>query len=161
MRCYHLNNMYLSSIQQGIQSAHAQMELFVKYPSNTPQGAFLFDWATNHKTMIVLNGGFLSDMQEALEFLNNPSNPYPFAEFYESQEAMGGMLTNIAIVLPEKIYTTAEFMRKRYIDGNLNVNSDLHITVSDMVEETLAGFGEFSDFEMELCNFMNGFRLAN
>ena len=111
--------------------------------------------------MIVLNGGFLSDMQEALEFLNNPENPYPVAEFYESQEAMGGMLTNIAIVLPEKIYKTAEFMRKRYIDGNLNTDPKLHITVVDEVEEILAGFGEFTTYELELCSFMNQFRMAS
>jgi hypothetical protein len=136
------------------------MELFVKYTSDSPQERMLYDWATNHKTMIVLNGGFLSDMQEALGFFERPENPYPMATFYESEEALGGILTNIAIVLPEKIYKTSEFIRKRYIDGNLNVDPKLHITVVDTVEETLAGFGEFSQFEIELCSFMNNFRMA-
>jgi hypothetical protein len=156
------------------------MELFVKYkpvdqehfpvddfsPDNNyekfmEKSDMLYEWGTLHKTMIVLNGGFLSDMQEALEFLNTPENPYPVAEFYESQEAMGGMLTNIAIVLPEKIYKSAEFMRKKWIDGNLNTDPKLHITVVDEVEEILAGFGEFSTYELELCAFMNQFRMAS
>ena len=171
----------MSSIQQGIQSAHAQMELFVKYKEqdlydyasstgeNPPEHVvkastkanMLYDWAKHHKTMIVLNGGYLSTMKEALIFLDVTENPYPFAEFYESEEAMGGMLTNIAIVLPEKIYQTSEFMRKRMIDNRLNVDTKLPIETSDEVEETMASFGVFSDYEIELCSFMNNFVLAN
>jgi hypothetical protein len=63
--------------------------------------------------------------------------------------------------LPEKIYKSAEFMRKKWIDGNLNTDPKLHITVVDEVEEILAGFGEFSTYELELCAFMNQFRMAS
>lgn len=161
MRCYHLSNMYLSSIQHGIQSAHSQMKLFIKYSKESTKGEILYDWATNHKTMIVLNGGFLSDMQETLEFFNNPENPYPFSVFYESNEAMGGLLTNIAIVLPEKIYTTAEFMRKKYIDVNLKFDEKLNSTSVYQINKILDDFGQFSTYELELCDFMNKFRIAS
>lgn len=161
MRCYHLCNMYLSSIQQGIQSAHSQMELFVKYRKNSAQKEKLYNWAENHKTMIVLNGGYMETMNSALDFFKNEENPYPYAYFKESPEALGGILTNIAIVLPEKIYVTSELMRKKLIDINLDVDTRLPMELVDETEETLAIFGEFSNFEIELCSFMNNFRLAN
>ena len=113
MRCYHFGNMYLSSIQQGIQAAHAQMELFVKYnpalmkPAQRDVCNNLYEWATEHKTMICLNAGFNSEMLNIKEFLESEDNPYPWAAFYESEEAMGGLLTNIAIVLPEEVYSVS------------------------------------------------------
>ena len=71
MRCYTFGNFYFSSIQQGIQAAHSQMELFNKYiPHNfndnrvadIPQIDMLWDWSNNHKTTICLNGGMTSDL---------------------------------------------------------------------------------------------------
>ena len=161
MRCYHLCNMYLSSIQQGVQSAHAQMELFVKYQEDSTKKSILFDWAENHKTMIVLNGGFLSDMKESINFFRENDNPNPFAVFHESEEALGGILTNIAIVLPEKIYKTSELIRKKLLDENLNSNHCLNIVDEVNLKKTMDSFGKFSEFEIELCSFMNNFRLAN
>lgn len=161
MRCYHLSNMYLSSIQHGVQSAHAQMELFVKYKSPGKKNSFLFDWAENHKTMIVLNGGYLSSMNEALEFFSQPDNPYPFVQFYESDEALGGILTNIAIVLPEKIYKTAELRRKRLINDNNTITDRLDPETYNEINELITSFDVFSKFESELCSFMNNFGLAN
>ena len=161
MRCYHLSNMYLSSIQAGIQSSHAQMELFVKYQEDDDQKAQLYDWAKNHKTMIVLNGGYLSTMQEALKFLDNSSNPYPWSTFYESEEAMGGMLTNIAIVLPEKIYETATLIRRRQLTPNLTIVDGQDSEVIFAIADQRKAYGEFSEFEVELCNFLNKFGLAS
>jgi len=102
--------MYLSSIQVGIQSAHAQMEMFVKYNETCEDKKArddLYYWANDHKTMICLNAGFNSEMLSLEEFLKSKDNPYPWAAFRESEEAMGGMLTNIAIVLPEEIYSVS------------------------------------------------------
>lgn len=158
MRCYHLCNMYLSSIQQGIQSAHAQMELFNKYvPANHNRGSEnctpdkynqAFDWSINHKTMIVLNGGYLKTMENALELLTQYDNPYPFAPFYESKEALGGILTNIAIVLPEKIYSTIPCIR---------------FLPEGIVDFSDAPYGEyhFTGFEKELMVLLKGFKLAS
>ena len=72
LRCYHFGNMYLSSIQQGIRAAHAQMAMFVKYDKaeavhldNIDEYAptvdeklfidstkMLYNWGENHQTMI-------------------------------------------------------------------------------------------------------------
>ena len=128
MRCYHLCNMYLAGIHAGIQSAHAQMELFVKYkfPSindsvnndkimdylskeivcATRSAKMLYEWAENYKTTICLNGGYQSVLEEFYDFLliNEGNNRYPFSMFRESKDALNGVLTNVAIVLPDYIY---------------------------------------------------------
>jgi len=152
--------MYLSPIQQGIQSAHSQMELFVKYDKKSKKGSALFDWATNHKTMIVLNGGFLYDMEAALNFFDQPNNPYPYSEFYESKEALGGILTNIAIVLPEKSYKLSEFLRNKMVGTDLTINDSLPAETYSKIKQTLDDFGKYSPFEIDLAVYMNQFRLA-
>ena len=161
MRCYHLSNMYLSSIQAGLQSAHSQMELFVKYSGGTPKGVQLYEWALNHKTMIILNGGFLSTMKEVLEFLDSEDNPYPWSVFYESEEAMGGMLTNIAIVLPEKIYETADLIRRRQIVPTLHILPGQDEETILKVVDQMKVYGRFSEFEIKMCNRLNNFGLAS
>lgn len=121
-RCYHFGNFYMSSIQQGIQAAHAQMELFNKYSchrfndnmiDDTPAPDMLYEWSNKWKTMICLNGGMNCDLQDIMEEICTTDNPYPFSMFYESQEALGGILTNIAVVLPHRIFDTAEKIRSR------------------------------------------------
>lgn len=153
MRCYHFGNMYLSSIQQGIQAAHAQAELFVKYYETTycdfdgSQKQFishfskrkaLYHWAANHKTIICLNAGMDTHMQELYRLLSSKENPYPWAPFFESTEAMGGMMTNIAVILHEDLYNT----------------TDEHFTNHTPKELGL------TKFDVELINFKNRCRLA-
>lgn len=153
--------MYMSSIQQGIQSAHAQMELFVKYQTLTNQKSMLYDWATNHKTMIILNGGFLKDMVDTYSFFDSDENPYPYVKFHESDDALGGILTNIAIVLPEKSYKLSELIRNRMVDAQLNIDPKLPEEVAADLRAILQGYGEYSHYEIELATLMNKFRLAN
>lgn len=128
-RCYHFGNFYLSSIQQGIQSAHAQMELFNKYcphiyndnqVEDQPAIDMLFTWSNKHKTMICLSGGDLNYMTEIKNTICVEDNIYPHTTFNESEEALGGILTNIAIVLPLRIFGAAEQIRsgKLVIIGN-------------------------------------------
>jgi hypothetical protein len=112
LRCYHFCNVYLSSIQHGIQSAHAQTEMFVKYNTRSKQKTKLFQWAMLHKTMICLNGGNNQDMLSIFNMLDGSDNPYPWACFYEDDESLNGLLTNIAIVVPFDVYNTAEELRK-------------------------------------------------
>jgi len=123
----------MSSIQQGIQAAHAQTRMALKYPQmdlreiciangrnpepyeiklkNTTD--MYFDWAQNHETMICLSGGMDINLQEIKQLMAQPENTYPWAYFNEAQEAMAGMLTNVAIVLPEHIYEAAANIRAR------------------------------------------------
>lgn len=110
MRAYFFGNMYLSSIQQGIQAAHVTAELFMK--SHSEEGnMFLLDWANNHKTMILLNAGYSEELRRLIEFFDSQDNPYPWASFNEGQDALDGALTCVGIVVPESIYRFAELLR--------------------------------------------------
>jgi hypothetical protein len=108
-RAYFFGQMYLSSIQQGIQALHVTAELFVKY--RTLHGNYattmLYDWALNHKTAILLNGGDAYGLLEWKCFLDVPANPFPHAYFEESAGALNKCLTSVGIVLPEYMYDTA------------------------------------------------------
>ena len=177
MRCYHFGNMYLSSIQQGIQSAHGQMELFNKYVPQTDEDAVpdelftqLFDWSQNHKTMICLNAGDLYSMNEVYNFVNNSNNPYPYAKFNESADAMDGLMTNIAMVLPPKIYEVSKLLRSRSIrfsnpmkhimkPGTNNNNPETKDMVFHIVEltETLNSFETEGILAMDIFKDLKDF----
>lgn len=113
MRCYHLNNFYLAGIHAGIQSAHAQHEMAIKYlapyrSSGYEEAALSYmEWAEQHKTIIVLNGGMEIQLKSMLELLDSEPHHYAYAPFCESKEALNGALTNIALVLPERMYKFA------------------------------------------------------
>lgn len=170
MRCYHFGNFYLSSIQQGIQAAHAQMELFIKYKeidlyeyglsagNNPPvhiceaaeKADMLFDWAKNHKTMVCLNGGALQDLKNIEELMESLENKYPWSTFYEDEYSLGAILTNVAIVLPEEIYENAAKIR----------NKEYTLQDNKVWDE----FGKFvinlSVFDVKLIELLNSCQLA-
>ena len=56
MRFYAVGNMYLSSIQQGIQAAHCVAEMLDRHCSSVHQFE-VKEWTREHKTIICLNGG--------------------------------------------------------------------------------------------------------
>lgn len=178
MRAYFFGNMYLSSIQQGIQTAHVTAEMFCKYPNTewTASGSpnqHLHSWANDHKTMILLNGGYLETMEDLWRFFDKDENPYPYAKFHEGLDSLGGVLTSVGIVLPEKIYLTAAAIRRErprrgeksiadliqengaWVVGTNNV--DGFVLKLDEEFRTL----EFSKWEFDLMNRLNGFGLAS
>lgn len=111
MRAYFFGNMYLSSIQQGIQAAHVVHELFISYPQNE----MLWEWANTHKTMVLLNGGFSSNLRTILSTLRQQRTEYPYAAFQEEDDALDGALTCVGVILPEKFYMTASDIRDQKI----------------------------------------------
>ena len=102
MRGYFLTNMYLSSIQHGIQAAHCLQEINNQFPDN----AILKDWAENHKTMYVLNGGTSEQMHGMMYLFKHKSNTLPWATF--SEPSLDNALTCIGIIVPEYIYDRTE-----------------------------------------------------
>ena len=170
MRCYHFGNYYMSSIQQGIQAAHAQMELFVKYKeidlyeyslsagNNHPihiyeaaeKADMLFDWAKYHKTMVCLNGGALQDLKNIGELMKDSENKYPWSTFYEDEYSLGGILTNVAIVLPEKIYDTATKIRI----------GELTLQDNDVYDSFDNFYIHLTDFEVKLIELLNSCQLS-
>lgn len=124
MRAYFFGNMYLSSIQQGIQAKHVGDEMDLKYfpmPTEvgeccfhaTQQTVTLADWKKNHKTVVLLNAGYSSTIRDIQAFMMDNDNHYPWAVFHEGDDALDGALTGLGIILPEKIYEAARLVRQR------------------------------------------------
>ena len=92
--------MYLSSIQQGIQAFHCLGEMI---RDRGAEVAMVDEWLHNHKTLICLNGGNNKSLTEFYDMIvDNPL--YPVAKFHEDEQSMGGMLTCVGIIVPERIY---------------------------------------------------------
>ena len=154
LRAYFFNNMYLQGAHSGIQSQHTTTEMFVKYQwvdsgaiqeylINESDTELLYDWAQNHKTTIVLNGGMSGDLQALVELFESNENPYTWAFFKETEYALNGALTNVGIILPEKIY---------------NYDKDV------AAKEESEGWGaipELTGYEMKIVEALRGKRLMS
>lgn len=106
--------MYLSPIQQGIQTAHAVHDMFVKYGSGMFQSdirgvsyGLLTDWAESHKTIIVLNGGNSLILEQSYDRIAKAADKvgFPYVKFHEDDQSLNGALTCVGVVLPESVYT--------------------------------------------------------
>jgi hypothetical protein len=105
-RLYTFINYYLSSIQQGIQTAHIIPELFLANPDGAPH-ATLVDWAQNHKTIVVLNGGNRAEIEAGFRALwlgEERLQRLPFGYFEEDEPSLGGIMTGFGVILPKAIY---------------------------------------------------------
>ena len=112
MRFYAFCNYYLSSLQQGLQAAHVLTEMSMKARLKGGQYWRHYDnWASDHKTIILLNGGNDKDLRELLTFFNM-SNPYLYGSFCEDQQSLNGAMTCVGIILPENIYETVAAIRR-------------------------------------------------
>ena len=99
MRFYSAGNMYLSSIQQGIQAAHCVGEMSKLILGNV----MVSKWLHEHKTLICVNGGNNESLTQFYDLVKD--NPwYPVAKFHEDEASMAGMLTSVGIIIPEKMY---------------------------------------------------------
>lgn len=157
--------MYLSSLQVGLQTAHVTAEMAAKYLSDNEEGPgnMFYNWAEQHKTMILLNGGYAENLHDLYDFFSTEKNPYPFAKFHESKAAMDGMLTSVGIVLPEKIYEGAAAMRKikrLRMDDNARLAWDLQQVLTIRIDGILQNV-DYTNFEVELMERLSTFRLAS
>lgn len=118
LRCYTFTLYQLSSIQQGIQAGHAAVEMGVKAYHRLTQDRrndhfnVYHEWASLHKTMVLLNGGDHFELTGFLEFMGKPDNMLVWSPFYESYASLDGILTSIAVIVPERIFKKAEGVRK-------------------------------------------------
>ena len=112
MRFYSFTNYYLSSIQIGIQTAHALGEMVAKYQIlSNGASKVCYEWLHNHKTMVLLNGGNSQDLRDLWTLLSDERNTFfPVSKFSEDEQSLDGALTCIAIVLPEELYS-AEWIK--------------------------------------------------
>lgn len=171
LRMYSFTNFYLSSIQQGIQTGHAAVELFVKYSLygkttadiiGEQQRETLYDWATNWKTFICLNGGDAAGVEEMFDFLNDQRHAFPFAPFLESEQALDGVMTTVTVILPARIFDTAALMRRRELPPGVSYTFDR------LLDEHRFAFDDddgmrvetFTLWEYELMTRLNQYSLA-
>lgn len=110
-RGYFFTNMYLSSIQCGIQSAHAIHSMYSKYRNSPRQIKTLNQWADYDPTMIVLNGGSSEDLWSLYQTINQTR--YPKVLWTESEAALNSATTCVGIVVPDIIYKPASELRRR------------------------------------------------
>lgn len=107
IRLYSVVNQYMSGIHAGIQTAHAVAEMMYAYGvSLRPQekAVQLCDqWARNDKTIIVLDGGYQSNL-ERIYGLMKEVRSLPSAKFHEEEAALNGALTAVCIILPEYMF---------------------------------------------------------
>jgi len=82
MRAYFWTNFMLSSIQHGIQAQHCTAEMFVDFVGMEgfeKEEEVLFDWARNHKTTIIKNGGGTKDLDNIiLKFAESENYPWTY-----------------------------------------------------------------------------------
>jgi hypothetical protein len=98
MRAYFLGNFYLSSIQQGIQAAHALAEMTVRYHRRSKRHKQIVEWINRHKVMVILNGGCQKDIRESVKTLSRLDLPY--APFHEGKDDLNSALTCVGFVAP-------------------------------------------------------------
>lgn len=113
-RMYFLVNQYILGIQAGIQAGHAAVELLNDYRDASPnlclKKRLIDDWADNHKTFILLEGGYQQRMYDFVEDVLSPVDKIiPYTTFKEEVDALNGALTAVAFVLPEYIYNCKVF----------------------------------------------------
>jgi len=182
MRAYFFGNMYLSSIQQGIQAGHVVGEMAAKYCPGPdefikeidPYHVQFLDWAENHKVMVLLNAGYAENIHELEAFFEGTLDvpgvtrlseeydgygPYPFAIFHESDEALDGAATCFGVILPPKIYEGCKAMRKVMRDKRSSeyflFTKHRILVLEDSPEEI-----QYTKWEVELMQRMGKFRLA-
>ena len=145
LRLYTFVHAYMSPIQHGIQTAHIVGDLLTMSahtPRQRTQHQIAYDWATDHKTIIVLNGGNSQSLLNILDVLSTMSNALslPCVSFYEDGVSMELMRTAVGIVVPESIYTLSRLPR-----GDDDCGGDARLTPST---------------EAQLSDFLSTFRLA-
>ena len=157
MRAYFFGNMYLSSIQQGIQAAHVVAEMSLKYSAEaSTRGPGPFnDWAENHKTMVLLNAGYGEEIHDLVRFFGQ--GQYHWASFNEGQDALDGALTCVGVILPEKIYELSKLIRDpdefKIIEHRV-VNSGEWVCNAD------GDIWDYTKWEWDLVKRLNDYGLA-
>ncbi len=140
MRAYFWGNMYMSSIQQGIQSLHCLSEMYVKYRhavAGTQNQKDLFTWADTYKTVIVLNAGESIKLAAICDHFQSDDNPYAWAQWSESYDAINGALTNVGIILPERMYKAAQEKKKYWRNWeNRQKLTEWEIELADLINST-------------------------
>jgi hypothetical protein len=183
LRMFGLVPCNISPIQQAIQFGHAVVEYGQKFKNDTTYN----DWADNHKTFIILNGGTTNhktSLENGLPFgslnqhlLTLNQNSIDLATFEEPD--LGDQLTAVVFIVDERV-----FNRKLYLDFGdwlineygydyLNIDTRNYINnsqIGDLVKNSESEndkkiYQKWVDFiggekNIFLRNFLKNFKLA-
>lgn len=136
-RFYTFNNMYLSGLQKGLQTAHVVAEMAnrinnvfdIADAKNEFGGLHVHDnanelqiigsynvWKTQHKTIIMLDGGNSAALENIHQVFNKfiieDDVPLALTYFHESEDVLNCALTCVGIILPKCIYEYAAYLRE-------------------------------------------------
>jgi len=115
-RLYSFTNMYLSSIQKGIQTAHLVGEMSRIYSNTSAESSgaskalseAFKQWLDQDRTIIVLNGGNCQNLQDIsskiFDIVLGCTLKYPECFFCEDDESLNGAITAYGIVLPSDVW---------------------------------------------------------
>jgi hypothetical protein len=111
MRLYSFVNYYLSPLQHGLQTAHCVSDMAAMVAgkvqaTDNPLYRTFFDWAENHKTIIICSGGNVAMLEDLFTKLIDPALEFklPLVKFYEDEQSLNNALTSVALIVPEKFY---------------------------------------------------------
>ena len=162
MRLYtFVNGLYMRPIQFGIQSTHAVADMFIKYRAGGKQSEQLHEWAEHHKTMVILNAVNVAGLKDIFSFLDSPENLFPYGNFHEDEQSLGGVITCAAVVLPERVYTAAADLRYNRGGEYDPVTQVLKVVQRDDTMRRTWNEYSLTQYEMTLAQKMNQFGLAS
>ena len=116
-----VNNVYMSPIQWGIQTAHLVGDMSQMFFNHQD----FIDWASQDKTIIVCQGGPVGSLIEWQTFLESYSlgnNGFNFVvdTFFEDEYSLGGVITATGIILPQIMWD----VERKFIRAKLTGDSD-------------------------------------
>lgn len=125
---YSINNMYFMGIQAGIQAAHSIVELASQNAGNTDyksvgnldfyKGDLFYKWATDYKTIVILNGGPVSQLESNARIIEDSS--FPSARFYET-DCSTDCFSSISVICPN----AKEVIKRTYLHKFLSYEDRL------------------------------------
>jgi len=100
MKLYVFVHSHLSTMQKGIQAAHAVAEILLKDKKARK-------WAKEHKTLIIVEGGNTQRMDSLLSHLQGSGISY--APFYEDNDTLDGLHTATAVLVDGAVTGNTEW----------------------------------------------------
>jgi len=123
---------------------------------------YLYEWLDN-PTTICLNGGNNQELKNILEDLEKFESFYPMASFHEDDESLGGLLTNVGIIVPYKIWGAYDELMR---DSNKKFFVNMYLLrednkwVNERISEFEKNYGNISYEDARLIDSLRSFKLA-
>lgn len=114
---YVFTHRYLNTMQQGIQSAHAIVELFNKYEPYQQYRRRVVEWAAHHKTIRILDAGSGEKFNHTYQWYEKFVKFFnlPYAEF--SEPDIQNMVTAFCFVVLDDNIMDIELQDKSVKNG--------------------------------------------